>query len=74
MAAPPGFEVRDALTVCVILTRGFALVEGQAFAGGLRDVYLSRVGVTFSFWTDRNKSTRQAYRGHELVIMLCTQT
>ena len=51
VAAPPGFEVRDALTVCVILTRGFALVEGQAFAGGLREVYLSRVGVAFSIWT-----------------------
>ena len=67
MAAPPGFVVRDALTVCVILTRGFALVEGQAFAGRLREVYLAGVGVTFTVRPGRNKSTRQAYRGQELV-------
>ena len=67
MAAPPSFVVRDALTVCVILTRGFALVEGQAFAGGLLEVYLAGVGVTFSVGTGRNKNTWQAYRGQELV-------
>ena len=65
MAAPPSFVVRDALAVCVILTRGFALVEAQAFAGGLREVYLSRVGITFGIRTGRNESTRQAYRSHE---------
>ena len=66
MAAPPGFVVRHTLAVCVILTRGFALVEAQAFAGGLGEVYLAGVDVTFHFQAGRNKSTWQAYQGHEL--------
>ena len=67
MAAPPGSVVRHALTVGVILTRLFALVEAQAFAGGLSEVDLAGVGVAFRFRARRHPSTHQTYRGCESV-------
>ena len=63
MAAPPGFVVRYALAVGVILTRLLALVEAQAFAGGLREVYLAGVGIAFRFRAGRHPNKRQTYRG-----------
>ena len=74
VAAPPGFEVRDALTVWVSLTYLLALVEAQAFAGGLLEVDLSGVGVAFSTRPSRNESTRRSYYGRELVEGAWTKT
>ena len=55
VAAPPGIKVRDALTLCRILARIFALFNAWQFPRRLLDVFFSGAGITFDLGADLHK-------------------
>ena len=57
MAAPPGLEVRDALTPCVIFARLLACLEVREFSRRSLAVYLTGARVTYGINTDLMPNT-----------------
>ena len=71
VAAPPGIEVRDALALCRVLARLFALFNVRQFARRCFNVFLSGTSVALDLGADlhpyalvlRNACNRREIRG-----------